>query len=74
MLFFFCHLPFFAGILFFLTHHLGLTLMRATASYLYEGLVASPFVPYAADRDGVSTIGCVGHPASCYCELATSHF
>ena len=63
-----------AVILIFSTPHLGLTLMRATASYLYEGLVASPFVPYAADRDGVSTIGCVGHPASCYCELATSHF
>ena len=38
---FFCHLPFLAGILFFLTLHLGLTSMRATASRSYEGLVAA---------------------------------
>ena len=29
------------GIIVFLTHHLGLTSMRATASYSYEGLVAA---------------------------------
>ena len=40
-LFLFCHLPFLAGILVFSTLHLGLTSMRATASYLYEGLAAA---------------------------------
>ena len=35
-----CHLPFLAGILIFLTLHLGLT-SRVTATYLYEGLVAA---------------------------------
>ena len=39
--FVFCHFPFRVGILFFSTHHLGLTLMRATAFYPYEGLVAA---------------------------------
>ena len=38
---FFFHLPFLVGILIFWTHHLGLTSKRATASYLYEGLVAA---------------------------------
>ena len=31
--------------------------MRVTASYLYEGLVATAIEPYAADRDGVSAKG-----------------
>ena len=34
-------IPFLAGILIFSTLHLGLTSMRATASYLYERLVAA---------------------------------
>ena len=34
--------------------------MRATASYLYEGLVATAIEPYAASREGVSAIGCEG--------------
>ena len=34
-----CHLSFLAGILVFWTLHLGLTLMRPAASYLYEGLI-----------------------------------
>ena len=38
---FFFHLLFLVGILIFWTHHLGLTSKRATASYLYEGLVAA---------------------------------
>ena len=38
---FLCYLPFLAGILVFMTLHVGLTTMRATASYLYEGLVAA---------------------------------
>ena len=38
---FFCHLPFLAGILVFSTLDLGLTSMRATAFYSYEGLVAA---------------------------------
>ena len=58
MAFLLCHLPFLAGILIFLTLHLGLTLMKATASYSYEGLVAADIEPYAADRDGVSDKGC----------------
>ena len=37
-----CHLPFLGGILVFLTLHLGLTSMRATASYSYQGLVGVP--------------------------------
>ena len=45
------------GILVFSTLHLGLILMRATASYLSEGLVAVAIEPYAADHDGVSAIG-----------------
>ena len=36
----FCHLPYLVGILDFSTLHLGLTSMRATASYSYEGLLA----------------------------------
>ena len=40
----FYHLPFLVGILAFLTLHLGLTSMRATASYSYEGLVAAASV------------------------------
>ena len=51
-----CHLPFLGGILVFLTLHLGLTSMRATASYSYEVLVAATFQFYAADPDGVSAI------------------
>ena len=38
---FLCHLPFLAGILTLSTLHLGLTLMRVTASYPYVGLVAT---------------------------------
>ena len=53
---FLCHLPFLVVILAFLTLHLGLTLKRATASYLYEGLVTAAIEPYAADRDRVSAI------------------
>ena len=37
---------------------MGLTSMRATASYSYEGLVAAAIEPFAADHDGVSGIGC----------------
>ena len=33
-------------------------LMRATASYSYEALVATAIEPFAADCDVVSTIGC----------------
>ena len=50
----FYHLPFLVGILAFLTLHLGLTSMRATASYSYEGLVVAAIEPYAADRDKLS--------------------
>ena len=53
---FLCHFPFLAGILIFLTLHLGLTSMRATAYYSYEGLVAAAIDPYAAYPDGVSAI------------------
>ena len=35
---------------------LGLTSLRATASYLYEGLVAANVEPCAADCDGVAAI------------------
>ena len=58
-IFFFCHLPFLTGILTFSTLHLDLTLVRVTASYLYEGLVAAAIEPYAADCDWVSAIGYV---------------
>ena len=44
--FLFCHLPFLAGILIFLTLHLGLTLMKATASYSYEGLMLQTEMGY----------------------------
>ena len=40
---FLCHLPFLAGILIFSTHHLGLTLLRASASYSYESHVATAY-------------------------------
>ena len=49
----FCHLPFLVGILIFLTLHLGLTLMRVTAFYLYEGLLAMAIEHYAAYGDRV---------------------
>ena len=38
---FFCHLPFLAGIVVVSTHNLGLTSMRATASYSYDKLVVA---------------------------------
>ena len=41
-----CHLPFLVGILLFLTLHLDLTSMSATASYSYEGFVAAANEPY----------------------------
>ena len=37
----FCHLPFLTGILIFSILHLDITWMRVTASYLYEGRVAT---------------------------------
>ena len=55
---FICHLPFLVDILAFSILHLGLTLMRVTASYSYEGLLVVAIDPYAADHDGVSAIGC----------------
>ena len=53
---FFSHRPFLA----FLTLYLDLTSVRATASYLFEGLVAAAIEPYATDCGRVSAVGCEG--------------
>ena len=46
--------PFLLGKLAFRPPGLGSHSMRATASYLYEGLAAAAIEPYAADRDRIS--------------------
>ena len=58
IIFLLCHLSFLAGILTFSTIHLDLTLVRAMASYLYEGFKAVAIEPFAADCGRVSAIGC----------------
>ena len=52
-----CHLPFLASVLAFRPPGLGSYLMRATASYSNEGLVAAAIEPYAADCYRVSAVG-----------------
>ena len=53
---FFCHLPFLAGILIFLTLHLDLTSARVTASCSDEVLVAVAIEPSAADPVGIFVV------------------